>query len=160
MSVVERIKWYPIILVACYTVPLIHRFVSLPPPPLILPNRGMEISSHEFNHHRFIGTLSYVTLKLQGFFDALAYSATPQVLKKWQTLLYDSLVPTFEWSSSYQTSSLIGGMIMSSDSSKPSATTTGSPPPSVRKRNEPISSNSNSKGSSYFSYAQEESGLF
>jgi hypothetical protein len=121
----------------------------------------MEISSSEFNHHRFIVVLSSVTLKLQGFFDALAYSATPQVMKKWQTLLYDSLVPTFEWSSSYQNSSLIGGMVMSSDSSKPSApTTTSSPPNPNRKRQEPISSNSNSKGSSYFSYAQEESGVF
>lgn len=31
MSVVERIKWYPIILLACYTVPLIHRFASPQP---------------------------------------------------------------------------------------------------------------------------------
>lgn len=115
----------------------------------------MEISSDEFKHHRLIGTLSYVTLKLQGFFDALAYSATPQVLKKWQILLYDSLVPTFEWSSSYQASSLIGGTVMSSDGSKP-----GPPNHSPKKRKEPLSSNSNSKGSSYFSYAHEESGVF
>lgn len=117
--------------------------------------RGMEFTSHDFRHHHFIVTLSSVTLKLQGFFDALAYSATPQVLKKWQNFLSDTLVPTIEWSYSPQSSSLIGGMVISSDSSRRT-------PPVVspnRKNKNPISSNSNSnsKGSSYFSYAQEES---
>jgi hypothetical protein len=121
----------------------------------------MEIgsSSHKFNHHRFIVVLSSTTLKLQGFFDALAYSATPQVLKRWQQFLSDTFIPSFEWSNfSNQTSSLIGGAVNSSKPTGPPNSPLG--PNDRRNKQNPLSSNSNSKGSSYFSYAREESREF
>lgn len=121
--------------------------------------------SDNFKHHHKVVIISAVTLKLQGFFDALAYSVTPQVLKKWQFFIYDNLLPTIEWVSySNQSSSVIGagggisGVIFGNDKS----TFTTSPltkniSPNSSKYNSNSNSNSNSKGSSYFSYAQEES---
>ncbi len=154
MAIVDRIKWYPIILVACYTVPFIHRsvFNLLIDPSHI--RRGLELRFDEFRHHHLIVIVGSVTLKLQGFFDALAYSATPQVLKRWRTWLRSSLIPTIEWASFSSSRTSQRGAISSEKLLFGSPSSTSSP----KVKNEiSLSSNSNSKGSSYFSYAQEES---
>ena len=124
----------------------------------------MELSSDNFKHHHKIVIISAVTLKLQGFFDALAYSATPQVLKRWQSFLYDSIIPSIEWASySNQSTSIPGGgasgFIFSSGSTVTSSPLLKSSSPISSKKNSysNSNSNSNSKGSSYFSYAQDES---
>lgn len=95
-------------------------------------------------------------LKLQGFLDAAAYSATPMVLSKWKRKLLEwcrineesMITGLLPFGSSFRRSDKDGGLAADAHSAA------GAPPSPVTSVNGAL--NDSSKGSSYFSYAHSD----
>lgn len=74
LAIVDRIKWYPIILAISYIFPVAHRLT--------------EITSNK-DPYWLVLTASIISSRMEGFLDAYIYSQSPLVSKRWQELFHD-----------------------------------------------------------------------
>jgi hypothetical protein len=156
--VVNRIKWYPMVLLVSFIFPAAHR-----------------LSDVSKDHHYYWLSIVAATTgtRIEGFLDAIAYGASPSVIRRWSEFMSD--VFTLEWeccrSKNYKrnrnyschTDPLLFNHVASVTSSQHSnsnSITNSNTNSHTNSNTNPTHSSaipSSSKGSSYFSYGSKAS---
>jgi hypothetical protein len=85
---IDRIKWFPLIMLATWIFPVIHRLLITSLQRLLqLLNAVLRLTDYSGHSNYSISIIACVSIKFQGFLDGLAYGLTPAVVSRWKGLL-------------------------------------------------------------------------